>query len=65
MANSISQSTRLQKTYGPAQLASARDADAARRRGRARLREQKPGESVMAPAGKYHSAVQEKAKPLK
>jgi hypothetical protein len=59
MANSISQSTRLQKTYGPVQLASVRDADAARVRGRRRLREQsrnaeerKPAESVMAPAGK-------------
>jgi hypothetical protein len=60
MANSISQSTRLQKTYGPVQLASVRDADAARRRGRTRLREQKPDESVMAPAGKCHNVVQEK-----
>lgn len=38
MANSISQSTRLQKTYAPVQLASVRDADAARQRGRTRLR---------------------------
>jgi hypothetical protein len=57
MANSISQSTRLQKTYGPVQLASVRDADAARRRGRRRLREQTdaseeriPAKSVMTPA---------------
>jgi hypothetical protein len=33
-ANSLSQSNRLHKTYGPAQLASVRDTDAARRRGR-------------------------------
>jgi hypothetical protein len=65
MANSILQSTRLQKTYGPVQLASVRDADAARRRGRAKLREQKPDESVMAPAGKCYNAVQTNAKPLK
>jgi hypothetical protein len=65
MANSISQSTRLQKTYGPVQLASVRDADAARRIGRARIREQNPDKSVMAPAGKCHNAVQQNAKPLK
>jgi hypothetical protein len=52
MANSISQSTRLQQTYGPVQLASVRETDAARRRGRAKLREQSPDESVIAPAGK-------------
>ena len=58
MANSISQSTRLQKTYGPVQLAQVREADAARRRGRRRLRgqsggseERKPAESIMS-AGK-------------
>jgi hypothetical protein len=49
MANSISQSTRLQQTYGPVQLASVRETDAARRRGRVKLREQKPDESVIAP----------------
>jgi hypothetical protein len=52
MANSISQSTRLQKTYGPVQLASVRDADAARKRGRNLLREQNRGESVPPPAQK-------------
>jgi hypothetical protein len=52
MANSISQSTRLQKTYGPVQLEMVRDADAARRRGRARLRERNEGESVPPPGPK-------------
>jgi hypothetical protein len=46
MANNISESKRLQETYGPAQLVQVRDADAARRRGRARIREQKPDKSV-------------------
>jgi hypothetical protein len=50
MANNISESTRLQQTYGPVQLVQVREADAARRRGRARLREQKPAKSVIAPA---------------
>jgi hypothetical protein len=65
MANNLSQSNRLQKPYGPVQLASVRDIDATRRRGRTKLREQKPAESVMAPAGKYHDTVQKKPKPLK
>jgi hypothetical protein len=52
MANNISESKRLQDTYGPAQLVQVRGADAARRRGRARLREQTPSKSVIAPAGK-------------
>ena len=34
MANSLSASNRLHKTYGPVQLASVRDTDAARARGR-------------------------------
>lgn len=38
MANSLSTSNRLHKTYGPVQLASVRDADAARQRGRTKLR---------------------------
>jgi hypothetical protein len=46
MANSLSASNRLHKTYGPVQLAYLRDTDAARARGRAKLREQKSGESV-------------------
>lgn len=52
MANTISTSNKLHKTYSPAQLAQVRDADAARRRGRAVLREQKPAESVTTPARK-------------
>jgi hypothetical protein len=50
MANSLSQSNRLHKTYGPVQLASVRDTDAARRRGRTKLREQNQDESRPAPA---------------
>jgi hypothetical protein len=50
MANSLSQSNRLLKTYGPVQLASVRDTDAGRRRGRSKLREQKQDESRPAPA---------------
>jgi hypothetical protein len=38
MANTLSQSNKLHQTYAPPQLASVRDADAARRRGRAKLR---------------------------
>jgi hypothetical protein len=55
MANSLSQSNRLHKTYGPVQLASVRDTDAARRRGRAKLREQKQEES-RPPLGKESPA---------
>jgi hypothetical protein len=58
MANSISQSTRLQRTYGPVQLAAVRAAHDARRRGRGKLRERRPNESVMAPAKKCHNDVQ-------
>jgi hypothetical protein len=50
MANSLSQSNRLHKAYGPVQLASVRDTDAARRRGRSKLWEQKQDESRPAPA---------------
>ncbi len=52
MANTLSSSNRLHKTYGPVQLASVREVDAARRSGRSKLREQKPAESVTAPARK-------------
>jgi hypothetical protein len=52
MANSLSASNKLHKTYGPVQLTSVRDVDAARMRGRAKLREQKPDESVRAPVRK-------------
>jgi hypothetical protein len=65
MANTLSASNRLHKTYGPVVLQSVREVDDARRRGRTKLREQKPDESVTAPAGKYHTAVQRNRKPLK
>jgi hypothetical protein len=52
MANTISASNLLHKTYSPAQLAQVRDVDDARKRGRARLREQKPTESVTTPVRK-------------
>jgi hypothetical protein len=58
MANSLSESNRLHKTYAPVQLAAVRDADAARMRGRTSLRgqsgakEQISTESVRAPAQK-------------
>ncbi|HET6928413.1 MAG TPA: hypothetical protein VFI48_16295, partial [Hyphomicrobiaceae bacterium] len=53
MANTLSASNRLHRTYAPVQLASVRDADDARRLGRAKLREQNPDESIPAPAQKY------------
>jgi hypothetical protein len=65
MANSISASVRLQKTYLPNQVASVRDIDEARRVGRAKLREQKGVESVTAPARKYHTGTVKRAKSLK
>jgi hypothetical protein len=65
MANSLSSSNRLHKTYGPVQLASVRDADEARKVGRAKLREQIPDESVREPAQKYPAAKQGRANPLK
>jgi hypothetical protein len=65
MANTLSASNRLHKTYGPIILQSVREVDDARRRGRAKLREQKPAKSVTAPAEKYHNSVQQKPKPLK
>ncbi len=39
MANSISTSNRLHKTYGPARLSAVRAADAARQRGRGKMRD--------------------------
>jgi hypothetical protein len=59
MANTLSASNRLHKTYGPVMLAAVRDIDAARRRGRTKLRgqsEQSEDESVTAPAGKVSQA---------
>jgi hypothetical protein len=55
MANTLSASNRLHKTYGPVMLAAVRDADAVRRRGRTKLRgqgEQIGHESVTAPVRK-------------
>jgi hypothetical protein len=49
MANSLSTSNKLHKTYAPVQLASVRDTDAARKVGRAKLREQKLDKSVRSP----------------
>jgi hypothetical protein len=42
MANTLSQSNFLHNTYAPVQLVRFREADAARKRGRVKLREQKP-----------------------
>ena len=53
MANTLSTSNRLHRTYAPVQHASVRDADDARRIGRAKLREQKGDESIRAPDQKY------------
>ncbi|MGA0564121.1 hypothetical protein ACO2RV_16880 [Ancylobacter sp. VNQ12] len=49
MANTLSASTRLQKTYAPVHIATVRQVDGAREIGRARIREQKDTESVTAP----------------
>jgi hypothetical protein len=49
MGNTLAQSNFLHQTYAPMQIASVRDADAARRIGRAELREQNPDESSQAP----------------
>jgi hypothetical protein len=65
MANTLSASNRLHKTYAPPQLADARSVDTARISGRAKLREQKLVESVMAPDQECHDALQQKAKSLK
>lgn len=52
MANTLSASSRLQKTYNPVNLATVRDVDASRRAGRTKLREQSPTKSVTVPARK-------------
>jgi hypothetical protein len=65
MANTLSSSNRLHKTYGPVQLASVREVDEARRAGRAKIREQTPAESVTAPARKVSHERSVKRKPLK
>jgi hypothetical protein len=56
MANTLSQSNFLHATYAPTQLAAVRDADAARQRGRRRLREQNGAESRPPPAKKSPAA---------
>lgn len=65
MANTLSQSNRLHHTYGPVVLASVRDADAARQRGRTKLREQNHTESVTAPASVTLQRRGNNPKPLK
>jgi len=55
MASSLSTSNRLHKTYEPVQLASVRDADEARQKGRAKLRavhvpgKQRPDKNIRIP----------------
>ena len=65
MANSLSASNRLHKTYGPVQLASVRQVDEDRKLGRARLREQNPAESVTEPGKSITAAFSKKPKSLK
>ena len=65
MANTLSASNRLHKTYVPVMLASVREVDEARMLGRAKLREQTEGESVTAPARKVSRQAAGPAKPLK
>jgi hypothetical protein len=65
MANSLSTSNRLHRTYAPVQLASVRDADAARKVGRAKLREQKLDKSVRSPDQKCPKEPNGGAKSLK
>jgi len=50
MADTLSASNRLHKTYGPVQCAKVLDADAARLRARAKLRKQKADDSRPPPA---------------
>jgi hypothetical protein len=65
MANSISVSNRLHKTYGPVQLTSVRQADEARKVGRRALREQRPHKSFTAPDQEVSQKRSEKPKSLK
>ena len=60
MANTISTSNKLYRTYSPQKLSDVRDVVAARRRGRAKLGTK--AISNTAPDKKCHSAVQEKPK---
>lgn len=52
MANTLSASSRLQKTYNPVEVATVRQVDEARQVGRGRMREQKGAKSVTTPARK-------------
>ncbi len=52
MANTLSASSRLQKTYNPVEVATVRQVDNARTVGRARMREQKATQSVTSMEGK-------------
>ena len=52
MANTLSASNRLHRTYAPTRLIDVRDVDEARKRGRTRLREQNSNKTVTAPARK-------------
>jgi hypothetical protein len=65
MANTLSASNRLHKTYGPVMLATVRDTDEARKVGRAKIREQKSTESVTAPVSRVSHARSIKPKSLK
>ena len=65
MANSLSTSNRLHRTYAPTRLASVRAVDEHRRRGRRDLREQTGNEIPTAPAMDSNNTVQKKAKALK
>lgn len=64
MANTLSASTRLQKTYNPVNVATVRQVDEARRTGRARIKEQTEGKSVTAPAGKVSQQTLETGQPI-
>ncbi|NJO22341.1 MAG: hypothetical protein HC868_04600 [Sphingomonadales bacterium] len=71
MANSLSTSNRAHKTYGPVQLAAVRDTDAARQRGRSKLRaatvngEQRPDKSSRTSTQESQNIDQKNAKSLK
>jgi hypothetical protein len=67
MANSLSASNKLHKTYAPVQLGVVRDVDQARQKGRIKLRsgEQNPAESVTEPDRKVSHQRSVKKGPLK
>lgn len=59
MANTLSASTRLQKTYAPVHIATVRQVDGAREIGRARIRQQKDTESVTVPAKRVSREIRD------